>query len=72
MDHEAPGHPDLTHKPPLLDVVQWWTFCHAYYHQPQCPEGFTDEKTTYGWRRKVTRSPSLSGQRGCAGWRSTS
>lgn len=30
MDHEAPGNPDLTHKPPLLTLEQWRRFCHAY------------------------------------------
>ena len=30
MGHEAPGRPDLTYKPPLLNVVQWLRFCAAY------------------------------------------
>lgn len=30
MDHEEPGNPDLTHKPPLLDLRQWQRFCSAY------------------------------------------
>lgn len=30
MDHEAPGHPDLTHKPPLLTPGQWGKFLEAY------------------------------------------
>ena len=30
MDHEAPGHPDLSHEPPLLTLEQWRRFCHAY------------------------------------------
>lgn len=46
MGHEAPGRLDLTHKPPLLNVVQWLRFCHAYHQQPHYPEGFTDEKRT--------------------------
>lgn len=46
MDHEAPGHPDLTHKPPLLDLKQWLRFCSAYHQQPWCPEGFPGEKRT--------------------------
>ena len=46
MDHEAPGHPDLNRKPPLLNLGQWQKFCNAYHCQPHCPEGFTDEKRT--------------------------
>ena len=30
MDHEAPGHPDLNHKPPLLTLEQWHRFCYVY------------------------------------------
>ena len=46
MGHEAPGRLDLTHEPPLLDLKQWLRFCHAYYQQSHCPEGFTGEKRT--------------------------
>lgn len=30
MDHQAPGHLDLTLKPPLLNLGQWPKFCNAY------------------------------------------
>lgn len=59
MDHEAPGNPDLTHKPPLLDLKQWRMFCHAYHHQPHCPEGFTDEKRTL-WLAKESHPVAIA------------
>lgn len=46
MDHEAPGHPDLTHKPPLLDLKQWLRFCSAYAHHTGA-EYHHGERTTY-------------------------
>lgn len=30
MDHEEPGNPDMTLKPPLLNLGQWLEFCNAY------------------------------------------
>lgn len=46
MDHEAPGNPDLTHEPPLLDLTQWLWFCSAYARHTEA-EYHHGEKTTY-------------------------
>lgn len=47
MGHEAPGRPDLTHKPPLLlDLVQWPRFCTAYTRHTGA-EYHHGEKTTH-------------------------
>lgn len=46
MGHEAPGRPDLTHKPPLLGLKQWLWFCTAYARHTGA-EYYLGEKTTH-------------------------
>lgn len=53
MDHEAPGHPDLTYTPPLLPRQQWERFCNAYVVHTW-NEYFPTEWMTYvGHKNKV-------------------